>query len=306
MADHTNLEALISDALVEMRRLGYSENTITGLGRMFAAFSRHAVSQGRKGFGEELATRFPDAKLGVGLTQPCQANPGGSCLKAWPRAMRVLLEVGECGRVRRRTPGDPVRAELPGESQSLLDSSDDASRRAGHSESTIYSRDGRIKHLLILLAGNGGTDASCITGGPAHDHVPARSSSHAKSVGAIPAALRCLLRHLHSGGMTERDLSPSVPNPKLHHAPELPPTWTADEVSGLTSGIDRGNPSGEARLRHAAHGREAGASGLGHKVDARPRRRLVGEDDIDHTAQDWRGAGATAARRHRLGGDRLL
>lgn len=44
--------------------------------------------------------------------------------------------------------------------------------------------------------------------------------------------------------MTERDLSPSVPNPKLHHAPELPPTWTADEVSRLTSGIDRGNPTG--------------------------------------------------------------
>ena len=31
MADHTNLEALISDTLVEMRRLGYSENTITGV-----------------------------------------------------------------------------------------------------------------------------------------------------------------------------------------------------------------------------------------------------------------------------------
>ena len=45
MADHTNLEALISDTLVEMRRLGYSENTITGFRRMFAALSRYAVSQ---------------------------------------------------------------------------------------------------------------------------------------------------------------------------------------------------------------------------------------------------------------------
>ena len=106
MADHTNLEALISDTLVEMRRLGYSENTITGLGRMFAALSRYAVSQGRKESGEELAIRFPDAKFGVELTQPCQANPGGSYLKAWLRAMRVLLEMGECGRVRRRVPGD--------------------------------------------------------------------------------------------------------------------------------------------------------------------------------------------------------
>lgn len=44
--------------------------------------------------------------------------------------------------------------------------------------------------------------------------------------------------------MAGRDLSPSVPNPKLCYAPELPPTWTADEVSRLTSGIDRGNPTG--------------------------------------------------------------
>ena len=245
MADHTNLEALISDTLVEMRRLGYSENTITGFRRMFAALSRYAVSQGRKESGEELAIRFPDAKFGVELTQPCQANPGGSYLKAWLRAMRVLLEMGECGRVCKRMPGDLVRTELPGELQSLPDSSDDASRRAGHPGSTACSRNGRIKHFLIFLAGNGGTDASCITESSAHDHVPAKSSNHAKSVRAILTALRCFLRHLHLEGMTERDLSPSVPNPKPCYAPELPSTWTADEVSRLMNGIDRGNPTGK-------------------------------------------------------------
>lgn len=244
MADHTNLEALISDTLVEMRRLGYSENTMTGLGRMSAALSRYAVSQGREGSGEELAIRFPDARLGVELTQPCQADPGGSHPRAWLRAMRVLLEMGECGRVRRRMPGDLAWAGLPGGSRPLPGPSDDASRRAGHPGSTACSRNGRTRHLSVLLAGDGGTDASCVTGGSAHDHVPARSSNHAKSVRAILTALRCFLRHLHLEGMTERDLSPSVPNPKPCYAPELPSTWTADEVSRLTDGIDRGNPTG--------------------------------------------------------------
>ena len=45
--------------------------------------------------------------------------------------------------------------------------------------------------------------------------------------------------------MAGRDLSPSVPNPKPCYAPELPSTWTADEVSRLTDGIDRGNPTGK-------------------------------------------------------------
>lgn len=191
MAGHANLGALISDTLVEMRRLGYSESTMTGLGRMSAALSRYAVSQGREESGEELAIRFPDARLGVELTQPCQADPGGSHPRAWLRAMRVPLETGGRGRVRRRMPGDLAWAGLPGGSRPPPGPSDDASRRAGHPGSTIYSRNGRIKHFLIFLAGDGGTDASRVTGGPAHDHVPARSSSHAKSVRAVPAAPRC-------------------------------------------------------------------------------------------------------------------
>ena len=83
-----------------------SSDANTGLGRMFAASSRYAVSQGREESGEELAIRFPDAKFGVELTQLYQANPGGSYLKAWLRAMRVLLEMGECGCICKRMPGD--------------------------------------------------------------------------------------------------------------------------------------------------------------------------------------------------------
>lgn len=223
MADHTNLEALISDTLVEMRRLGYSENTITGLGRMFAALSRYAVSQGRKEFSEELAIRFPDAKFGVELTQPCQANPGGSYLKAWLRAMRVLLEMGGRGRVRRRMPGDLVRTELPEELQSLPGPSDDASRRAGHPGSAACSRDGRTRHLSVLLAGDGGTDASRVTGGSAHDHVPAKSSNHAKSVRAIPAALRCFLRHPRLGAWRDATSRRACRIPSPAMPPSFPP-----------------------------------------------------------------------------------
>ena len=223
MADHTNLEALISDTLVEMRRLGYSENTITGFRRMFAALSRYAVSQGRKEFSEELAIRFLNAKFGVELTQPCQANPGGSYLKAWLRAMRVLLEMGECGCICKRMPGDLVRTELPEELQSLLDSFNDASRRAGHSESTIYSRNGRIKHFLIFLAGNGGTDASCITESSAHDYILTKSSNHAKSVRAILTALRCLPRHPRLGAWRDATSRRACRIPSPAMPPSLPP-----------------------------------------------------------------------------------
>jgi len=94
-------------------------------------------------------------------------------------------------------------------------------------------------------ADGGGTDASCITESSAHDYILTKSSNHAKSVKTILTALRCFLRHLYLEGITGQDLSPSVPNPKLYYAPELPSTWTADEVSKLMDGIDRGNPVGK-------------------------------------------------------------
>lgn len=245
MADCTNLETLASSALAEMRRLSYSENTVTGFRRMFATFSKYADSRGCDEFSEDLAISFLNEKFDEELVHLYQANPGGHYLKAWLRAMRVLLEMQECGCICKRMPGNLESVELPPGLQSLLDSFNEASRHAGHSESTVYSRNGRIKHFLLFLADGGGVDASCITESSAHDYILTKSSNHAKSVKTILTALRCFLRHLYLEGVTDQDFSPSVPNPKLYYAPELPSTWTADEVSKLMDGIDRGNPVGK-------------------------------------------------------------
>lgn len=245
MADYTNLEILVSDTLAEMRRLNYSEATITGFRRMFATFSAYTISHGYTRFSEDLAIRFLNEKFDVQIGQLYQSNPGGSYLKAWLRAMRVLLEMRDCGCICKRMPGELVRTDLPEGLQSLLDSFNDASRHAGHSESTVYSRNGRIKHFLVFLAEGGGADAGCIKESSVHDYILTKSSNHAKSVKAILTALRCFLRHLYLEGITEEDYSLSVPNPKLHYAPELPSTWTAEEVARLMDGIDRGNPVGK-------------------------------------------------------------
>ena len=185
MADYTKLDELISDVLEEMRRLKYSENTITGFRRMFAAFERYADSHGHDEFSEALAVEFVNRKFEVSMAQLYQANPGGTYLKAWLRAMRVLLEFQECGCICKRMPGELKRTALPAGLQSLLDSFNSTSRRNGHSESTVYSRNGRIKHFLLFLADKGGEDVSCITESSAHDYILTKSSTHGKSVNLI-------------------------------------------------------------------------------------------------------------------------
>lgn len=58
MADCTNLGTLVPSVLEEMRQLNYSENTITGFRRMFAAFGRYAKDMGTEDFSEELAVGY--------------------------------------------------------------------------------------------------------------------------------------------------------------------------------------------------------------------------------------------------------
>ena len=244
MADHTELEALASAVLAEMARLRYSETTVTGFRRMFNAYVRHANGCGIEGFTEMDAVAYLSSRLGVALEHLYQSNPGGTYLKAWLRAMRTLMEYEGCGCICKRMPGDLRRTELPPGLQGLLDSFNETSRRNGLSESTVYSRNGRIKHFLLFLASGGGVDASCIRDSSAHDYILTKASNHAKSVKSVLAAIRCFYRHLYLEGLVAGDLTGTVPSPRPCYVPELPVVWEREDVEALMSSIDRGNPVG--------------------------------------------------------------
>ena len=246
MADYTKLEDLVAAVLGEMRRFKYSEQTITGFRRFDDAFVRFARERGEEAFSEETAVAFLNGKFGVELEHLYQSNPrGGTYLKHGLRCMRTLMEYQECGCICKRMPGKLKRTPLPQGLQDLLDSFNGASRRAGHSESTVYSRNGRVKHFLLFMAERGGVDASCLGDSSAHDYMLTKSSNHAKSVRSILAAIRCFYRHIYLEGLVGRDLTGTVPSPKPCYSPELPDTWSKEDVTALMNGIDRGNPAGK-------------------------------------------------------------
>ena len=244
MPGNIDIGSLSKAVLEEMERLNYSKETVKYARRLFASFGRFAERRGDEVFSEKLAVDFLHDKFGTDIAQLYAANPGGSYMKGFLRAMRMLLEWSECGCICKRMPGELKRTELPPGLQELLDSFNDASRAGGCSESTVYSRGGRVKHFLLFLADGGGVDASCITGPSAHDYILAKSSCHAKSVKTMLTAVRCFLRHLYLRGLTPEDYSATVPNPKLYYAPALPASWTEREVGSLLESIDRGGPNG--------------------------------------------------------------
>lgn len=244
MKDCTKLEELVHRVLGELERLQYSESTVTGFRRIFNAYLKHANECGLEDFSEEDAVCYLNSRFGLTLEHLYQKNPDRTNRKNWLRAMRILMELSECGSICKRMPGDLMRTVLPSGLQSLLDSFNTLSRKNGHSESTIYSRNGRIKHFLLYLAEQGGTDASCINEASAHDYILTKASLHGKSVITILAAIRRFLRHLYLEGFIDEDLATTVPRPKLYYSPELPAPWTSEEVEALLTSIDRGNPTG--------------------------------------------------------------
>lgn len=245
MEDCTKLEELVHGALGELERLHYADSTVTGFTRIFNAYLKHASDCGLEDFSEEDAVCYLNSRFGLTLEHLYQKNPDRTNRKNWLRAMRILMELSESGGICKRMPGDLMRAGLPPELQSLLDSFNTASRKNDHSESTIYSRNGRIKNFLLYLTERGGTDVSCIDEASAHDYILTKASLHGKSVVTILTAIRCFLRHLYLEGFTDEDLAATVPRPKLYYSPELPASWTSGEVEALMTSIDRGNPVGK-------------------------------------------------------------
>lgn len=245
MAGYTELHPLVESVLDELARLHYSDHTVTAYRRMYANLERYAESVGASELSEGLAVSFINDKFGTSIEGLYQAPPEGVHMKNHLRCMRVLLEWELCGCVCKRVDGKLKLTELPAGLQLLLDSFNAECRANGLSGSTVYSRNNRIKNFLIFLADRGGTDAGCITGASAHDYILTKASNHANSVQSILTAIRCFYRHLHLAGLVDVDLTATVPSPKSYHAPELPATWTAEDVDALLTSIDRGNPVGK-------------------------------------------------------------
>lgn len=245
MSNYTDLDSLATSVLAELQRLGYSSEAVAGYRRMYANLARYADENGFTAFSESLAVEFINWKFGTGVEDLYRAKPTTGHMKNYLRSMRIMLEWDSCGCVYKRKPGALGLTSLPEGLQLLLDSYVAECRRNGLSESTIYSRGNQIKNFLLFLAVGGGSDASCITDTSAHDYMMTKASLNPKTVGDYLFSIRRLYRHLRLAGLVDRNLEATVPKPNCRLAPELPGTWTAEDVDALMTAIDRANPTGK-------------------------------------------------------------
>ena len=246
MQNQIRMEDLIGQVLGRLAEMNYSEQTAAGYRRSFITLRKFAESRGKVVFDERIALEFIEWKFGEKYDSVFEArHVDNHYVVHFLRCCRILIEYQQSGTICKRARGDLQSTKLPIGLQSALESFNTDCRCRGLSESTVYSRGNRIKHFLLWEEERGVLECSDIGANDAADYVVSKSSLHAKTVQCLLTTLRCFLRHLYLEGITEEDLSLTVPTPKRYYAPSLPAVWTEDDLTKLFSGIDRGNPAGK-------------------------------------------------------------
>jgi site-specific recombinase XerD len=244
MEQQMKIPELIKKVREEMERLGYSELHVAQVRRSFARIERYAVNTDEVFFSEQFALSFMRDVYGVEVDSLYRTVTGHHN-KHYMRYLRMLLEYQRFGVVYRRQRGEISRATLPTGLQEALDSFNRQCHVDGHSETTVYSRNNRIKRFLLFLAEKGAEDCCSIGRESVSDYLKANASLHAKSIQTIATSLRCFLRHLYLEGITPEDMTSTIPSTKRYYAPSLPVVWSEEEIKQLFKGIDRGNPNGK-------------------------------------------------------------
>ena len=246
MQKQANLQELVERILDELKRLRYSEVTLAGYRRRLEELTRFAEARGEESFSEAAAKSFIREKFDCEVDDIFTwSNADSAYLRQYLRCSRVLLEFQLSGTICARIPGKLQRAVLPDGLQAALDSFDDGCRRRSLSQETIRTRGERVKRFLLWEAERGVVECSGICSDDAAEYVMGRASLHERTVQTLLTTLRCFLRHLYLQGLTESDLSSTVPAPKRYCAPSLPELWRQEDIDKLFSNIDRGNPAGK-------------------------------------------------------------
>lgn len=246
MEDYTSMQELVDSFLDAARDYGFSDKTLEGFEGVYRKFVLFSIEHGESEFTEELAVDYLNHAYGLDVESLYQLPvPGGWSYKHSARCMRRLLEYKEYGCIFANMPGPAALSELPEGLQELLDAFSDAGRRDGYAEATVFWRRNHIRRFLSFLAENGGSDASCLDASSAHDYLLTKSGNRPKSIQSILSVIRCFYRCIYMEGLVERDLTGTVPKPKLYCAPELPALWGESDLRALLEGIDRSNPTGK-------------------------------------------------------------
>jgi site-specific recombinase XerD len=242
-SQNLSLERLVSEALSEIERLGYSRRSRN---RYRATWEHLIEFSGRKALGDqfsgELAARFlEEYRVGDGET-----DTSG---QGWRRHMfwgvKVLADFAESGRIDRgKTELEAIHL-IPAMQNTFRDYEKYCKDRLHLRPSTLHRRTTEVTIFLDFLHSRKARTLHDIQPLDLSEFVSWRDHLQPKTVSRIVSDVGCFLRFLTMRGILQKDLSAELPKVRVPRDAKIPSVWEQELVVRLLQAVDRSSAKGK-------------------------------------------------------------
>ena len=238
MSETSNLNQVMLDADSEMKRLGYSQESMCHyweVWKRYLKFSDHASVN------REDMDFFLKQTYGIIVNNKDTTRYQRGAI----RAMNVLDYYSKTGKIYIRFPlSNPTSTNTA--LDPILTLFQTYLQKSGHANSTIHTHERVIRNFITSTVNAFSVTAISTIGTEHISSFILEITSHKGKVSYELNSLRVFFRYLYVNGIHDTDLTLFLPaTNKLKSREHLPSVWEDSEIISILSCIDRGNPTGK-------------------------------------------------------------
>jgi site-specific recombinase XerD len=245
--DKTKIADLVNAVLAELKRLGYSEETVLGYKKVFNSLIQYSNSHNKKEYSIELIEKYLREVKNIDLLGSSQNSdrPQKKSNYLPIRACHCLAEWHLHKYISQRKPGLLPAREIPKQFKICFESYVAVCKEAGYSERGTHSRLYRIKRMLFFFNDKGICDINKLIAENISAFFKTQINLESRTVAGMLSTIRVFFRHLYQRNITREDFSTQLPIVKANRNYKIPRIWQNKDIKVLLESIDRGNPTGK-------------------------------------------------------------
>lgn len=230
---------LMNAANMELIRLDFKSSTLSRHSKEFRNFSNFCRENEITAYDTETGPQYFQYRYGLDIGDPTakltKQQLDTRC------SIRFLDDIFQFGYALRYSHHDYT---VPRQYIGLLEEYLAWCHRNKSSAGTIRVKRTKMRQFFCFLDGRG-IELSELTAADISEFMTTLCRYHRATIHVFSSVLRDFFRYLHENGISDDDLSPSVPRPKIYVEENIPETWSPEEVRQLLSVIDRSNAIGK-------------------------------------------------------------
>lgn len=236
------LKKLVTAALVEIERLGYSRKSRN---RYRATWDHLVAFADREQLGDAFSAELVARFLQEYRVGDVEFGPGDGWRRHMVWAVKVLADFAEDGHIERAFTEVAAIRLVPAMQRTLADYLQFCKDRLHLRAATLERRTSHLTIFLDFLHSSKGRTLQEIRALDLSEFVSCRDHLVPKSVSRIISDVRSFLRFLAMCGILQRDLSGDLPKIRVPRDAAIPSVWEHELVIRLLGAVDRSSAKGK-------------------------------------------------------------